>query len=268
VRSVLLATAALAAALAAASAAQALPTQLRADTVASVSGGCNGCGHADDQQSFTLSTLTSDVQDKGGGGSVGHAHVISQYGTQKVSADAFLASGDPGPDVQTRASSEYDENFPAGAFPTGFYHLNFDITGTLSAQPDIGPGSVAVLNWDFEDVTHPASLSFGTFLPGAGFTPLHMTIPVPVDDVTTLRVRFEADAYTADPGGPTRFADFSHTLHTYIDPVGGGPDVIGESGHDYATPLAGGVPEPASWALMLLGFGGLGAALRRRLAAA
>jgi hypothetical protein len=30
----------------------------------------------------------------------------------------------------------------------------------------------------------------------------------------------------------------------------------------------GGVPEPAAWALMLLGFGGVGAVLRRRVAIA
>ena len=29
-------------------------------------------------------------------------------------------------------------------------------------------------------------------------------------------------------------------------------------------PTAGGVPEPGTWAMMLLGFGGLGAILRRR----
>ena len=32
--------------------------------------------------------------------------------------------------------------------------------------------------------------------------------------------------------------------------------------------LGGGVPEPASWALMLVGFGGLGMAMRRRRAVA
>ena len=31
---------------------------------------------------------------------------------------------------------------------------------------------------------------------------------------------------------------------------------------DYATPVLGSVPEPAGWALMLVGFGGLGASLR------
>jgi hypothetical protein len=44
-------------------------------------------------------------------------------------------------------------------------------------------------------------------------------------------------------------------------------DIIGSNGHTGnvgATLLAGGVPEPASWALMLIGFGGLGAALRHR----
>ena len=31
-----------------------------------------------------------------------------------------------------------------------------------------------------------------------------------------------------------------------------------------SVPMPGGVPEPASWALMIMGFGGLGAALRKR----
>ena len=44
------------------------------------------------------------------------------------------------------------------------------------------------------------------------------------------------------------------------------PTVITASGHDYASiPNGGGVPEPATWALMLMGFGGLGVALRLRV---
>jgi hypothetical protein len=44
-------------------------------------------------------------------------------------------------------------------------------------------------------------------------------------------------------------------------------DIVGANGNTGnvgATLLAGGVPEPASWALMLIGFGSLGAALRHR----
>lgn len=269
-RSVLPAAIAAVATLAAATAAQALPNQLVSNATASVTGGCNGCGHNDLENSTTLSTLSAHAQDFGGAGSFGHADVTTTYGTQHVSASAFLAFADPGPDVQTLAYSEYDENWGQGVLNSGFYNLNFLISGTLSAQPAFGPGSGAALLWDFEDLTHPQTLSSGTFIPPAGVTPLNMNFAVPVGDAATLRVQFEAFAYAGDRfSGQTLFADFSHTVHTYIDPVGGGPDVIGQSGHDYATPAAStGVPEPAAWALMLMGFGLAGAALRRRTATA
>jgi len=44
-------------------------------------------------------------------------------------------------------------------------------------------------------------------------------------------------------------------------------DILNWSFSDTTSLTTGGVPEPASWALMLMGFGGLGAALRRRRAA-
>jgi len=265
VRSVLLATVAVAAAFAAATAAQALPNQLVSNATASVSGGCGSCGHSQNQTDSTVPSLTSTASDAGAGGSFGHADVTTTYGTQHVKASAFWAASDPGPDVQTLAFSEYDENFAPGVLVTGFYNLNFLISGTLSAQPTFGPGSGAALLWDFEDLTHPGTLSSGTFIPGAGITPLSMTIPVPVGDAASLRVEFEAFAFAGDRfSGQTLSADFSHTVHTYIDAVNGGPDVIGQSGHDYATPTAAsGAAEPAAWALMLIGFGALGSALRR-----
>jgi hypothetical protein len=267
-RSVLLASLATAATFVVATSALADPVELVSNAVASVTGGCNGCGQRDDKTVPTTDknyVLHSYAQDLAGDGSFGHAEVTTKFGEQHVYADAFMAVGDPGPDVQTQAYSRYVEHFAAGAFANGVYNLTFAITGSLSAQPDFGPGSSAYLNWDFEDITHPQSLSFGTWIAGTNPSPIVLTIPVPVGDETTIRVDFVASAYEGlGQDSVVRYADFSHTAHTYFDAVGGGPDVIGESGHDYATPKVGGVPEPSSWALMLAGFVGMGAMLRRR----
>ena len=47
-----------------------------------------------------------------------------------------------------------------------------------------------------------------------------------------------------------------------------GLELVSASGHDYASPGVGTptVPEPSTWAMMLLGFAGLGYAARRRSA--
>jgi hypothetical protein len=50
--------------------------------------------------------------------------------------------------------------------------------------------------------------------------------------------------------------------------AGPGATTYAVLGGDYLSTDAGGVPEPAAWALMLTGFGGLGAMLRRRRAVA
>jgi hypothetical protein len=58
-----------------------------------------------------------------------------------------------------------------------------------------------------------------------------------------------------------------YTLDTSTGAGMRGADVTGTTQIFYGlAPLAGGVPEPQSWMLMILGFGGLGAALRRRRA--
>jgi len=44
--------------------------------------------------------------------------------------------------------------------------------------------------------------------------------------------------------------------------------LYGTDGDGFVPPTGGGVPEPATWAMMLIGFAGLGSALRRRRTAA
>ncbi len=263
-RSVLLAAAAT---LAAVGAAQANPAGLTSSTVASVSGGCNGCGQHQDLTSL-VGPLPSVLQDTNGFGSYSHAEVTTDYGVQHVYADAFQAPGDTGPDVQTRAWSEYDEHYAPGVL-SGTYTMAFLVTGSMSVEPPFGPGADAYLNWDFCDITKGcASLTFGTWVVESGAPPPVVTFTVSPDDAYELDVRFVASAYSSQQlSNYPIFADYIHTVHTYIDPVNGGPDAIGQSGHDYATPSASGAPEPAAWALMLLGFATLGAAARRRRAA-
>lgn len=62
-------------------------------------------------------------------------------------------------------------------------------------------------------------------------------------------------------GGPPGFYDLSHTGVFSIDlPTG----VTFSSASGVFLTDTTGIPEPASWALMILGFGGVGAAVRRR----
>ena len=62
-------------------------------------------------------------------------------------------------------------------------------------------------------------------------------------------------------------ADFSHTLHVYFDLPDDVTAVTASGAQLQRPPVASAaVPEPAAWALMLTGFFGAGAALRRRRA--
>jgi len=238
------------------------PNQLVANASASVSGGC-ACGHSDLKTSLTLMKLSSKATDLGGG-AYGHASVTTQYGTQHVYADAFFPTGDPSPDVQSQGYSEYDENLAAGSVLPGLHKLIFKITGSMSIPPEFGPGPSAYLNWDLEDITR-GTLTSGTWVAGTNPSPVIAQFFLPSADALWLRVDFVASAYAGVLNPSTKvFADYSHTVHTYITSAAGDPDVIGTSGHDYAEPTSAAVPEPASWAMLILGFGLVGTRMRRR----
>jgi hypothetical protein len=85
-----------------------------------------------------------------------------------------------------------------------------------------------------------------------------------VNDYLRIEVGLSSFAYVMSnnyhPAYQTAVADYSHTLNMHLDTVTPGANTVGVSGHDYTTPAS--IPEPTVWALMLVGFGGIGTALR------
>ena len=66
-------------------------------------------------------------------------------------------------------------------------------------------------------------------------------------------------------GAATELADLSNTGRLNIDFTTPGGSFTTLSGHDYSTNAVGAVPEPSTWAMMILGFFGIGfMAYRRR----
>jgi len=72
------------------------------------------------------------------------------------------------------------------------------------------------------------------------------------------------DPYAGITGGGTAYSDVSDHYDPTIGPYNGGANVTFNLS---AMTRSGAIPEPSCWALMLMGFGGLGAACRRRVAA-
>jgi hypothetical protein len=112
----------------------------------------------------------------------------------------------------------------------------------------------------------PASLDF-TGVGGTSFTSLSPALQ---------QAFFIGDGLTGDATGTTQvFYVPTGATKLYLglaDACGynGGPSCYGDNLGSFTvtstgvSPSSGGVPEPATWALMLTGFGGMGAVLRRR----
>lgn len=148
-------------------------------------------------------------------------------------------------------------------------------TGIITSPTNAGNRLVAAVNAEgfgsicFDSDNPGLCTSLILPLPGeskyAGFK---LTRMVRVGDLVPINLEFVAWSFHYNPGAfASGFSGSAlHGLGTANFGLSfGGADVaaIASSGHDYSI-LAGAVPEPASWAMLIAGFGLVGALQRRR----
>jgi hypothetical protein len=130
-----------------------------------------------------------------------------------------------------------------------------NLSGTMSTTVNFALGDTFLLTFDYG-------------AGGAGTEPLYVTFdgitytydPVATGDLDTTFIHAVIGGLITT-GGPTILSFSSgglRSIDSFVDNIVlTGPDAVPQ-----------GVPEPATWAMMLLGFGALGTAMRRRRSAA
>ncbi len=123
-------------------------------------------------------------------------------------------------------------------------------SGTLLAVGNVSNADALVGHYRYDSIT-PLLLGTGSYVIGGQFFS-NGTFPVQLAGVS----RDPAMSYIADRQIQGGFAFPTQSYGTY------GPQGIALVNYSIAQTSA--VPEPASWAMMLVGFGGIGMSLRRR----
>jgi hypothetical protein len=87
-------------------------------------------------------------------------------------------------------------------------------------------------------------------------------VPMSVGDTLSLYT----GGLSNNQGNQSAFAsvDAFNTARTYVEVLTPGAFLETASGHNYALPLISAVPEPATWSMMIAGFGLIGGTMRRR----
>lgn len=217
------------------------------------------------QQGFVTSGAGGSVAVAGGGagGVNGSAQGRSGFGGLHAVAASDLGAATGG---FSRAFSEIDLGFgdwavvPGTPDETFTLHTRAVLDGVFTPFNATGSGVVflqdnglQLINVSpFVDSMRPfAQLDYDFVVHGGDQLGFYMTIQVEANAVSVL--------YPAA-------ADMSNTGVLFLDLTGADQKLITASGHNYSlSPLvATGVPEPAAWAMMLIGFGMVGALARAK----
>jgi hypothetical protein len=125
-------------------------------------------------------------------------------------------------------------------------------------------GDTGIMTPTFSDV-FDLTLPTGT----SSFTINSTFTTDPANDINFTSVTFNGQDFTIGSTGQNEFRFLNDvnvtagaTQHLVVNGTSGGNGSY--DGVISFTPVVTGVPEPASWALMIMGFGGLGAVLRTR----
>jgi hypothetical protein len=200
----------------------------------------------------------------GGTGNTASASAAADFGALHVFAASHY---DPGNDFNTangNAYASFTDQLTAGASGA-----TLDVISTLEGGVSLSASAHSMVH--LYDTSNGADLlNISGFLSyNSSSQSIPMTINLIAGHNYLLYSAVEAQADTVSPEGPhgarDAVADLSNTSKLTIDIVSGSYTTV--SGHDYSsTVAAGAVPEPATWAMMIAGYGLLGAAARRRRA--
>ncbi len=140
--------------------------------------------------------------------------------------------------------------FWAGGTLTSHRVAIWDIGGTMLTSGTVSAADPLVANYRYDSVA-PLSLAAGSYVIGGEF--FNGNFPVSLTGLNNAA----SYGWTED-----RYAGAGFTMPTSTSAGGYGQQGIAMVNFSIAQDAA--VPEPATWAMMLIGFGGIGAAMRRR----
>ena len=219
---------------------------------------------------YQLSGSSVEVGAGGGGTGVGGlAYGTGTFGAAHISTSSF-SSVPQDPFLRSSASAQVEIGFVDG-FTVGANDLNTQFT--LALDGIFGDNGFGELAFNLEDQTtqafvfHDVKLLVGEDHPTSSYS-FDGLLVANHTYIFNWSMRGRADSGSNAFGAvPSSFADLSNTGRLMIDVLTPNEGLTFLSGANYGSVASGdggGIPEPSTWAMLILGFGAIGLASRRR----